>query len=332
MSPIRRILVAVKDTRRKSSPAIVKAAQLARALNARLELFHALSQSVPVDALMFADQSLQKFQDDVGAWHLKRLNAMAAPLVRAGLKVDTAVEWDFPAHEALIRHAQRMRADLIVVERHAERHVAPWVLRYTDWELLRRSPVPVLLVKKPRKYAFPKILAAVDPSHAFAKTARLDGSILGVAASISSALRGKLHAVHAYAPDIIGMTPAELNTPDASARIVRRAEDLASSRLDGVLRGRYARQVGPRQRHLVGQHPMDAIPDVVRKIGCDLVVMGTLSRSGLKRMLIGNTAEQLVDELPCDLLIVKPPGFAGRVAARSRGPQFVAMNVTSGVM
>jgi universal stress protein E len=38
-----------------------------------------------------------------------------------------------------------------------------------------------------------------------------------------------------------------------------------------------------------------------------LVVMGAISRSGLKRIFIGNTAEQVLDSLRCDLLIVKPP-------------------------
>ncbi|MEO6185435.1 MAG: universal stress protein [Steroidobacteraceae bacterium] len=331
MSSIRRILVAVKDTRRKSSPAIVKAARLARALNARLELFHAISEPLVVDAFMFADQSLQKFESDSSAGHLKRLQTMAAPLLRAGIKVETAVEWDFPAHEAVIRRAHRTGADLIVAERHAERHVAPWVLRYTDWELLRRSPVPVLLVKKPRKYTSPRILAAVDPSHAFAKTSGLDKKIIAIAASVSAALRGQLHVVHAYVPTIIGMKEAELNTPDASQRIVRRAEELAGGRLEGVLRGR-SKLIGPRRRHLVARHPVDAIPQVVQEIGCDIVVMGDLSRSGLKRLVIGNTAERLVDELSCDLLIVKPPAFISRVPARPRGPQLVAMNVATGGM
>ncbi|HSG66502.1 MAG TPA: universal stress protein [Gammaproteobacteria bacterium] len=48
-----------------------------------------------------------------------------------------------------------------------------------------------------------------------------------------------------------------------------------------------------------------------RTLPADVVVMGTVSRSNIKRLLIGNTAERVLDRLPCDLLIVKPPGFTG---------------------
>ncbi|MEO8307364.1 MAG: universal stress protein [Pseudomonadota bacterium] len=332
MRPIRTILVAVKNTRQKSSPAIAKATVLARALNARLELFHAISDPLAVDALMFADMSVDKFEADERGRHLRRLDAIAEPLVRSGLEVGISVEWDFPAHEALIRRAHRTKADLIVVERHVRRHIAPWFLRYTDWELLRRSPVPVLLVKSARKYNSPTILAAVDPSHAFAKTTRLDQEILTIASEFSVATNGQLHALHAYTPTIVGMKPAQLILPDASATISRRAEEFARTRLDGMLGKLRNVKVGPGRRHLIARHPVDAIPELARQLGCDIVVMGALSRSGLKRFLIGNTAERLLDDLPCDLLIVKPPAFASRVPARSRGVQFVPLMSSEGHM
>jgi len=48
------------------------------------------------------------------------------------------------------------------------------------------------------------------------------------------------------------------------------------------------------------------------------------SRSGLERALIGNTAEQLLRFLPCDLLILKPPEFVCRVPAAQRGAQQIS--------
>jgi universal stress protein E len=54
-------------------------------------------------------------------------------------------------------------------------------------------------------------------------------------------------------------------------------------------------------------------------------VMGAISRSGLKRVFIGNTAEQLLDRLPCDLLIVKPAEFVSRVPITRRGARVVTI-------
>jgi universal stress protein E len=329
MRPIRRILVAVKDTRAKASPAIIKAARLARALGAQLELFHAISEPLVIDVLSLGDQKLEQLEKAERARHLKRLEAAAAPLRRGGLHVTTSAEWDHPAHEALVRRANRTHADLVVAERHTRRHVAPWFLRFTDWELLRQSPVPVLLIKSTRAYASPKILAAVDPSHAFAKTAKLDEEILRTASAISSALRGQLHAVHTYVPNILGMTPAELSAPDATARIAGDAEVQAKRRLQGALRAAKAVKLPPQRRHVLARHAVDGIPELARDLDFDIVVMGALSRSGLKRFFIGNTAERLLDDLPCDLLIVKPAAFASRVNPKSRGPHLLALTAVS---
>jgi nucleotide-binding universal stress UspA family protein len=81
------------------------------------------------------------------------------------------------------------------------------------------------------------------------------------------------------------------------------------------------------RRHLVDYNPIDAIPETARKVGADLVVMGAVSRSGLKRVFIGNTAERALGAIHCDVLVVKPPRFASHVAPRIRGVRLVAPHI-----
>lgn len=100
MQPIRRILLAVKDTRRATSAELSKAATLARATGAELELFHAISTPLAFEA--FTGKAMQKLQDAQSATHLARLERMAAPLRRRDIKVGTAVEWDYPSYEAVV--------------------------------------------------------------------------------------------------------------------------------------------------------------------------------------------------------------------------------------
>ena len=110
----------------------------------------------------------------------------------------------FPPYEAIIRKAQRISADLLVVENHhgTGRHPARWLLAYTDWELLRLCPIPVLLVKNRQLYHRPRVLAAIDPSHAYAKPSNLDRQILRAGAQLVHALHGELHALHAFIPGV----------------------------------------------------------------------------------------------------------------------------------
>ena len=76
-------------------------------------------------------------------------------------------------------------------------------------------------------------------------------------------------------------------------------------------------------RQLVDSDPLFAIPHLARKLGADLVVMGAVSRSGIKRVFIGNTAERVLDDLPCDVLVVKPAHSAPRVSERVRGARVI---------
>jgi len=59
-----------------------------------------------------------------------------------------------------------------------------------------------------------------------------------------------------------------------------------------------------------------------------VVVMGALARSGLRGFLIGNTAERVLDQLPCDLLVVKPRGFRRELPRRRRGARHLSLPMT----
>lgn len=183
--------------------------------------------------------------------------------------------------------------------------------------------MPVLLVKSAKKYRRPRILAAVDPSHAFSKPVKLDREILDCASVLARALHGQLHAVNAFDPLPIGMLPADLALAGAVQTIGDAAEKRARQTLDRTLRGTNIPQA---RRHMVARHPIDAIEDVTREIDADVLVMGAISRSGLKRLAVGNTAERVLDHLKCDVLIVKPRRFANRVPRAGRGAQIVAIS------
>jgi universal stress protein E len=320
MRPIRRILVAVKDPTAKSLPAVMKGAQLARAFGAQLDLFHGISTPLYLDSYPYAE-SVPQIERKTREDFVKRLETIASKLRAQGLEVTVSVTWDFPVYEAIVRRAMREKADLIVAERHAKPHIVPGLLKLTDWELLRTSPVPVLLVKNAAPYKRPAVLAAVDPLHALAKPATLDAEILSLAASMSRALRGPLHAVHAYVPMSQEQLPHRLVSDESLKKLQLQNERAAKRRFYGSVRSAHI----PKARcHLIGKHPIDAIEATARATHSSIVVMGAISRSGIRRFFFGNTAEALLDSLTCDMLIVKPAAFAPRVQKRIRGVRFAA--------
>jgi universal stress protein E len=325
MRSVRRILVAIKDYEARTTPALIKSAQLARALGARIELFHGISAPLYVDGYGSFSVELPQVERTTRARILEKLEKMAQRLRRDGIKATVAAEWDFPVYEAVIRRATRIQADLIVSDQHAGRHMAAGLLHLTDWELLRLSPVPVLLVKTSGTYRHPVVLATVDPGHTFSKPARLDRRILAASATLARALHGTQHVLHAYAPFPFAADPETMISQETVERLQTDATAAAQKALDRELR---TSGIPKAQRHIVGRHPADAIAQTAKEIHSAIVVMGAVSRSGLKRLFIGNTAERVLDLLTCDVLIVKPAHFAARVSRGRRGPRVVTVAST----
>lgn len=336
MYAISRILLALKDPRARSRAALEKAAQLAHALGAELQLFHAIADPIYLDSTGVMAQAYPELEKERLDWYRERLEGLARGLRRRGIKVSTAVAWDFPACESIVRQAERFEASLIVVECHATAHRAPWLLRFTDWELLRRSPLPVLLIKSRHEYRRPRILAALDPTHVNAKPGDLDGEIVRYAATVAEGLHGPLHAMHAYQlPSRLEAPPAGSEDGRGRARSQRRGRPQAVRALltaNAAWTARAALQEALRwsgvpegRQHVVALPPAAAIEAVAHDVGADIVAMGAVSRSGLRRLFIGNTAEKVLDRLACDVLVVKPRAFRNRVPREPRGVQLIAL-------
>jgi universal stress protein E len=58
--------------------------------------------------------------------------------------------------------------------------------------------------------------------------------------------------------------------------------------------------------HVVPGAADGTIPKVARDIQAQLVVMGAVGRTGLSGAFFGNTAEQVLSELSCEVLVLKP--------------------------
>ncbi|MEZ5499626.1 MAG: universal stress protein [Steroidobacteraceae bacterium] len=317
----KKILVAVKDPFDRKLPALRKALALARAAGGQVQLFHSLSAPIYLDALTARGDSLRTLESRELKRSRAALEKLASRPGSSGVRISVAAEWDYPPAEAIVRQARKWGASLIIADRHAGARHARWLLSFNDWELLRLAPCPVLIAKTEGGYDGKVVVAAVDPTHAHAKPAALDTAILNTASDYAEMLRAKLHAVTACpAPPVypsFGYMEAYA-LPDSSPE-----ERLRSTRaeLDKLI-GK--RPIARDRRHVISAEPSAAIVTIARKQRAGLVVMGAVSRSAIKRLFIGNTAERTLDALPCDALVVKPRSFRSPVARGSRGLRIMA--------
>lgn len=312
---IRRVLVAIRDLHHPPRIELRKAAQIARAAKSTVELFHVVD--VP-DRVDMDDRTLAAHARAHALAKIdkaeQRLKVFSQLTELRGLAVTCRVNADYPPHEAIIRRAVKSRADLLIVATRAKGLVGRLFLRNTDWELIRQCPCPVLLVKSQRPYDKPVVLAAVDPFHTHSKPADLDNRVLGAGGTIARLFKGSLHVFHAYMPlaTYAPMTPGAI-----PISLPIEVEQARTQFLAGEL-NRLARSAGvpANAQHLYMGLVPGELCAAAKKHGAGVVVMGAISRSALRRAFIGNTAEDVLDKLTCDVLVLKPKGFQTKVAAR----------------
>lgn len=250
----------------------------------------------------------------------RRLERIAASRALQGLKLRIHVEWDAPAYAAIVRCALRTGADLVVTETHGQGRAARWLFGSVDWELVRACPSPLLIVRSAGRQHGRNVLAALDPMHAHDKPAQLDREILRRSRELAALHGGSVHAAHVWLPLALVLptaTPAigeALYLPVETSRAYSQA---ITRRFEQVTR---SARLAPRQRHLVCGAVEMELPAIVRRARAATVVMGAVSRSGLRNLVIGHTAQRLIDRLPADILVVKPERFRTHVSRRRLTP------------
>ena len=220
-----------------------------------------------------------------------------------------------------MRQARRFHADLIVTDAHRGSNFAAWLLEEVDWELVRLSAAPLLIVRQPEPYRRPLVLVALDPSESHSKPAMLDHKLLNFSAAVSGAIEGDLHAVHAYPATAAVVQAASAVNASVAAELQAIDAGRAHASLDSLL---MSSRLPAQCRHVVPGPPADAILRTATELNASLLVMGSVARSGIGRLFIGNTAEKVLNRLPCDLLLLKPDEFSNAVAEQRRGARLIS--------
>jgi universal stress protein E len=312
MKPPRVLLVGL-DPVRDETFLIARAKELALRFEAGIVLFECV-QNQYINSRYFKDRrALSHARQSLVTRHRERLERLARPLMDDGVEVTVDADWDAPADEAVIRAGRRHGADwiLIGVGYHPV-HQLPF-LAGTDWQLIRHASCPLMLVY-PREWpSVPRVVSAVDPMHRHGKPEDLDRRILDAGACICRHGGGDLYVFHAFEPifrAVGGAVLEPLPVEYAEATL----EGAHNAAVEALMEG--LRETTANVRIAEGK-PEEKLPEFAVEIGAHVVVMGAVARNALQRIFIGSTAEKVLDVLACDVLVIKPGGFAGGVTSTS---------------
>jgi universal stress protein E len=300
-------ILAVVDPTATSQPACERAATLARSIGARLELF--IYEYVP----QLADSAAHEFQN--GAWsrsaliddRLNRLRELRRALAADGADIAIDARWDSPLADGIVRKVLDSSADIVFKDTHYHPFLKRSVFSNTDWTLIRDCPALLWLAKPAAIEAKPRFIAAVDPLHERAKPTELDDRIMSAAKQLCYPLNGELHVFHAFDATPALVTPMDSMAPPLPIRAI--SDAMRAQHTAAVHELTDAHGIRRESVHIAEGNTRERLIDLAESLHADVAVMGAVSRRGLKRLFLGNTAEDVLDKLPCDLLIVKPANF-----------------------
>ena len=307
---LRKILVAT-DFSEPAGAALRQAVLLADRARAEVTVLHVLTDVAgAVEGTSFAGHwrippaEIKKAEHKLRRQAEQRLAEVTAPHRSPQRKLRTETLVGVPFVE-IIQAVQQKGYDLVLAGTRGRSAIKRVLVGSTAERLVRKCPCPVWVVK-PRHEGPPcSILAPVDFSE-------VSGPSLRLAAFLANRFSSFLSALHVIssATDDVPM-PAHLSKlePGQQRRAVRRA---AAQRLHDFVGSHVPVETVVKEILMVGE-PWSRIGLVARSLNQDLIVMGSVGRTGIPGFLIGNTAEKVLRHCECGILTVKPDGFVSPV-------------------
>jgi universal stress protein E len=277
--------------------------RLAQKTGARLTLLSALSLTAEALNLLMEGHRLALIRTIEN-----NANLVLAELARQAKERGVLAETDLVHGTGwleIIRHVLRNDTDLVLVGTRSSSGIREMLLGNTALKLLRRCPCPVWVCRGEPANRPLEILVASDLKP-------VSEVALRTAIAVASAIDANVHVLHAIEHPLFPLWATAL--PDeVGPHYQRTATTHAEQALQEQV-GRIALETPLSQpvhihhaNHM--SRPDETILQFCQERQIDLLVMGSIGRGGVAGVMIGNTAERLLPDLSCAVMVVKPPDF-----------------------
>ncbi len=307
----KKILVAT-DTRLENHAVVDKAAEIAQQNQAALAIVDVVPEMSWIAGKLVSDleHMLALYTQEVSA----KLESLAQPFRDQGMDVATRVLTGKTSVE-VVRDVLREKHDLLMVVAKGKNSRRKGFLGYTAIHLLQTCPSAVWLVASETAAQPKHVLGCVDITSDHAEVAELNDRVYELSRSIATTCRARHSLLHAWQMHNESFLSARLRN-SLVVGFVQEYYENVKTRYEEFAKA-HGSDLSDENVHLIKGRAPDIVDQFVRQNGVDLIVMGTLARTGLAGALIGNTAEQTLDRIECSLLALKPYAFVSPIKLAS---------------
>ena len=317
MSGFKHVLCALTELH-KPDEVIAHAAHICRCHNARLTVLLVMEPLPPnANMVMESFSYIETFQSMQEAAK-ERLEQIAEDW-RDKIQFDTELRVGH-AFAEIGKASAELNADLVL--KVAKTDLLDRLFGSDDMRLMRKCPVPVWMIHHGDSLQCKRIVAAVDVNYHYsdeelAIRKQLNENVVVQAAQIAVQENAELHIVHVMDShiDMIvydGIVDLGAHAYSLDEQDTKHERELALQALVDLIRAANPDDIIAKlniQTSVQSGIPRRDIPQIVKNLSADVLVMGTVARIGVPGFFMGNTAESILNQVECSVLALKPHGF-----------------------
>ena len=288
--------------------AVRRVTELARRNGAKLTMLGTVPEPSRLHRLLHSTEFDTAVENTERHNMKKRLERWSSAAVGIDVDIDVDIERGNVAL-AVIGRVFAAGHDLVVVTSDEDRED-----RSTIKRLLRKCPCPVWVIRPTQARVY-RVLVAVSTEP---DEVQLNQTLLELGAGMVELYGGELHVAHAwnlYGESGWGASAFAIIPPERVDEIRQLRREGHQTALDELLACSTVADA-PWKVHLVKGAAETVVAELVRHHRINLLVMGTLGRSGISGLTMGNTAETILDSVRCSVIAIKPPGFKSPIAPK----------------
>mgnify|MGYP004709466035 CR=1 FL=1 len=304
MSRYQNVLVAI-DSEQDDQPALRRAVYLNQRIGGKIKAFLAIYDfSYEMTTLLSPDERTSMRQGVINQ-RTEWIRQQAKAYIDSGVDIEIKVVWHNRPHEAIIQEVLQFKHDLVLKMAHQYDRLESVIFTPTDRHILRKCPSPVWMVKDQPWPEGGKALVAVNLASEEPQHDALNQKLVRESQLLADMVNHtEVHLVGAYP-----LTPVNIaiELPDFDPQTYNDA--VRGQHLSAMKTLRQKFSIADEFTHVDKGEPDEVIPALASSLDAGVVVLGTVGRTGLSAAFLGNTAEQVIDHLRCDLLVFKPDDF-----------------------
>ncbi len=302
-------ILAIIDPTKESQKALSRAIELAKKTGASVTALMVIYDFSYEMTTMLSGEERNLMRNSVVADREHWLNDIIEQYCDDVSQLRSKVLWHNRPYEAIIKTVLNHDYDIVVKATHQHDTLKSVIFTPTDWHLLRKCPSPLLLVKEHEWPSNSQVLAAINSSCEEEAHKSLNVQIIQETKQIAELLGSEAILANCYPGTTVNLA---IEIPEFDP--VSYSEAIEKHHVESLKA--YAEQFAIDETNCIVKEGLaeDMIPILAKEIDAELVVLGTVGRTGLSAALIGNTAEHMLDAIDCDVLALKPDGFVSPLA------------------